>query len=140
MNTNDLFRQTIGFDRLFNLLEGGATRENGYPPYNIEILDENHYVVSLAIAGFKENEIDITLHQGELMVEGKKEKDDQKEQNRKFVHRGIAERNFKQSFQLSDHVKVKGAKFEDGILHVALLKEVPKELQPQKIAINAEHN
>jgi molecular chaperone IbpA len=133
MNTNDLFRHAIGFDRLLNMFEGENIKPNGYPPYNIEILDDNHYVISMAVAGFKQNEIDITLHQGELTVEGQKVT--HVNEKRQFVHRGIAERNFKQKFQLSDYVQVKGAKFEDGILHISLLKEVPEALKPQKIKI-----
>ncbi|WP_116963459.1 Hsp20 family protein [Fastidiosibacter lacustris] len=132
MNTLDsLVRNAIGFDRLFALAEAG--KPISYPPYNIEVLGKQDYLISMAIAGFNESEIDITVHQGKLTVTGSKI-DDNKE--RKFIHRGIAERSFTHTFELADHIEVKGAQFENGILNISLIKEVPEAMQPKKIKIN----
>ena len=133
-NLNPLFRSTVGFDRLFDMLNSEAPQTNGYPPYNIEIVEDNKYVISMAVAGFKDAEIDITSHEGKLTIKGNKKADDKKD--RKFVHRGIAERSFTQTFELADHVEVKSAKLEDGILNIGLVREVPEKLKPKKISIN----
>ena len=133
-NLNPLFRSTVGFDRLFDMLNSETSQTNSYPPYNIEVIEENKYVISMAVAGFKESEIDITSHEGKLTVKGNKKPEEKKD--RKFVHRGIAERSFTQSFELADHVEVKSAKLEDGILNIGLVREVPEKLKPRKISIN----
>ncbi|WP_151193534.1 Hsp20 family protein [Cysteiniphilum sp. JM-1] len=133
MNTLDaLVRNAIGFDRLFALAETG--KPTSYPPYNIEVLGEHDYLISMAIAGFKESEIDIVVHQGKLTVTGNKNEDSKE---RKFIHRGIAERSFTHTFELADHIEVKDAQFENGILNISLLKEIPEAMQPKKIKINS---
>jgi molecular chaperone IbpA len=134
LNLNPLFRSTVGFDRLYDMLNTEAPQTNSYPPYNIEMLEDNKYVISMAIAGFKEEEIDITSHEGKLTVKGNKKSDDKSD--RKFVHRGIAERSFTQTFELADHVEVKSAKLDDGILNIGLIREVPESMKPKKINVN----
>jgi molecular chaperone IbpA len=130
-----LFRSTVGFDRMQRLLESAqrADEVNGYPPYNIEKLEENAYRITMAVAGFAEADIDIEVKDGVLAVSGK-QPDDQAE--RSFLHRGIAGRTFRRSFQLADHVKVQGAALENGLLHIELAREIPEAMKPRKIAIN----
>lgn len=129
-----LYRSTVGFDRLFNLLDDfgkvdGAT--TGYPPYNIQRLDENAYRVTMAVAGFAEDEIDIEVKEQSLKINGRKNENDDVE----YLHQGIASRTFERSFQLADHVEVLGAKLENGLLHVDLKREIPEQMKPRKIAI-----
>jgi molecular chaperone IbpA len=128
-------RTTVGFDRLFDLLEnaGRATNADNYPPFNIERISETEYVVTVAVAGFKPEEIDITAQENLLIVAGKKEVDGN--DNRDFLHVGIANRNFERRFQLADHVLVKGADMADGLLLVQLERQVPDALKPRKIAV-----
>lgn len=130
-----LYRSSVGFDRLFNLLDAG-TRNSGpsYPPYNIELSAENEYRISMAVAGFSTDELDITSEQNVLKIVGKKSEDADAGEKR-FLHRGIAARNFEHRFQLADHVRVVGAKLENGLLHIDLLREIPEAMRPQKIAI-----
>lgn len=135
LNLNPLFRSTVGFDRLFDMLNTESSQTNSYPPYNIEIVGENQYLISMAVAGFKEDEIDITSHEGKLTIKGNKNAEERKD--RKFLHRGIAERSFTQEFELADHVKVKAAKLEDGILNIGLVREIPEAMKPRKININS---
>ena len=132
-----LFRSGIGFDRLTSALENAYRTDNntGYPPYNIELLEEDNYRISLAVAGFKENELDIEVNNGRLTVSGS-QKDNQKE--RKFLHHGIANRSFERSYQLADYVQVKGAQLKDGLLHIDLVREIPEAMKPRKIAIAAD--
>ncbi|RKF22262.1 heat-shock protein [Alginatibacterium sediminis] len=131
-----LFRTSVGFDRLVNMIETASsnTTAAGYPPYNIESIDENHYRITLAIAGFAENDLDITSHSNTLIVKGNKEKP---ETAKSFLYQGIAERGFERRFQLADHVKVQAANLENGLLHVDLEREVPEELKPRKISIGS---
>jgi molecular chaperone IbpA len=128
-----LYRSTVGFDRVFDLLDTlGKTESNGYPPYNIERLDENDYRITLAVAGFSEGDIDIVLHENTLTVTGKRpETDDQ----RNFLYQGIAGRSFERRFQLAEHVIVTGASLVNGLLNVELKREVPEAMRPRKIAI-----
>jgi molecular chaperone IbpA len=136
LNLSPLFKSTIGFDRLFDLANSDFQVNNSYPPYNIEVLDDHEYKISMAVAGFKEDEIDITWQNGQLIVKGiKSQINDQKD--RKFLHRGIAERSFTQTFELADHVKVTEAKIENGILNIALVREIPEEMKPKKIKVLA---
>ena len=135
LNLNPLFRSTVGFDRLFDSLNEATTQSNSYPPYNIEVLEDNKYLISMAVAGFKDEDIDITSHESKLTIKGNKKAEGKK--NRKFVHQGIAERSFTQAFDLADHVEVKAAKLENGILNVALVRVVPESMKPKKIQINA---
>jgi molecular chaperone IbpA len=128
-----LWRSTIGFDRLFNVLdEVQRTAEESFPPYNIERIDENRFQISVALAGFTPDEVALTTEQNVLTLEGKKaDKED-----KIFLHRGISTRNFKRQFTLADHVEVKGARFENGLLLVELQREIPEAMKPRRIAIN----
>jgi len=126
-----LYRATIGFDRLFKALESGVSASDGYPPYNIEKLDQEQYRVTIAVAGFREEDLSIVAQNNTLTVEGKLS--DQGE--RSFLHRGIAGRAFKRAFQLADHIQVQDASLENGLLNIDLKRIVPEELKPRKIAI-----
>jgi molecular chaperone IbpA len=130
-----LFRSTVGFDRMQRLLESAmrADEANGYPPYNIEKMEENAYRITMAVAGFSESDIDIEVKDGVLFVTGKQAEE---QGDRSFLYRGIAGRAFRRSFQLADHVKVQGAALENGLLHVDLMREIPEAMKPRKIAIN----
>ena len=131
------FRSTVGFDRLIGLLESAS--EQGYPPYNIERSDENNYRVTLAVAGFAEKDLSVDVKDRVLTIAGKR--DDEAQPNQKsaasFLHQGIAGRSFERSFQLAEHVEVKAARLENGLLHVELERIVPEEKRPRRIAINA---
>ena len=138
MNTIDLsplYRTSIGFDRLSNLLDNAFRADSvtsGYPPYNIEILDENRYAITVAVAGFDRSEIDISVEQGVLSVRGRKAD----ESERKYLHQGIANRAFERKFSLADYVEVKGADLVNGLLTINLVKEIPEAMKPRKIDIN----
>jgi molecular chaperone IbpA len=131
-------RNTVGFDRLFELLENtGRTAQNeNYPPFNIERTGENDYKVTVAVAGFKPEEIEITAQQNLLIVAGKK--DAENNDNRDFLHMGIASRNFERRFQLADHIHVTNADLADGLLTITLIREVPEALKPRKIEISGQ--
>jgi molecular chaperone IbpA len=128
-----LWRSTIGFDRLFDLAEAAQhAAEETYPPYNIERLADDRYAISLALAGFSPGEIAITAEQNVLTVEGgKQERDD-----RVFLYRGIANRPFKRQFNLADYVQVRGASFDNGLLKIELVREVPETMKPRRIPVN----
>ena len=127
-----LFRSAIGFDRLFDLAQAAQrVGEESYPPYNIERLDENRFQISVALAGFTPNEVELTVEQNVLTLEGRKAEKDE----RTFVHRGISARDFKRQFTLADHVEVKGARFENGLLVIDLQREIPEAKKPRRIAI-----
>lgn len=131
-----LYRSSIGFDRVANLLDSLARSEQAqptYPPYNIELTGEDHYRISMAVAGFNRDELNIEVNQNNLTVSGKKEDDDQ---SRTFLHRGIAARNFERRFQLADHVRVLSARIENGLLHIDLVREVPEAIKPRRIEIS----
>jgi molecular chaperone IbpA len=125
-----LFRSTVGFDRLFDMLDN-STRPD-WPPYNIERSGENQYRISMALAGFGPNEIELIQQGNTLWVSGQKgtEKDHQE-----MLHRGLAFRDFKQSFSLADHVKVTAANLENGLLAIELVREVPEQLKPRRIEV-----
>ena len=131
-------RNTVGFDRLFELLEnsGRTTQNENYPPFNIERTGENEYKVTIAVAGFKTDEIEITAQQNVLVVAGSKDVDSN--DNRDFLHMGIASRNFERRFQLADHIHVTAADLADGLLIIELVREVPEALKPRKIAIGGQ--
>ncbi|MFV0278143.1 MAG: Hsp20 family protein [Parahaliea sp.] len=137
MNTIDftpLYRNSVGFDRMANLLDAAFRSDAagaGYPPYNIESLDDARYAITLAVAGFGEDELDINVEGGVLAVSGRK-KD---EGERKYLHRGIANRAFERKFNLAEHVEVTGASLEHGLLTVALKKEIPEAMKPRRITI-----
>jgi molecular chaperone IbpA len=126
-------RSTIGFDRLFDLLENssiGQGAEN-YPPFDLIRLDDNHYRISLAVAGFERDEIEITAQQNQLIVSGRKGDDDKVD----YIHRGIANRQFERRFGLADFIKVTDADLKDGLLSVDLVREIPEAMRPRKISI-----
>jgi molecular chaperone IbpA len=132
-----LFRSTIGFDRLARLVDT-ATRVDStalsYPPYNIEKTGEDAYRLTMAVAGFAQDDLDVTAKEGMLVVTGKARKD---EENKHYLHRGIARRAFERRFQLADHIRVVGASLDNGLLHVDLAREVPEALKPRKIEITS---
>lgn len=126
------YRSTVGFDRLLNLIDGAS--DQGYPPYNIERSDENNYRVTVAVAGFAEKDLSVDVKDRVLTISAKKEEAADKPA---FLHQGIAGRAFDRSFQLAEHVEVKTARLENGLLHVDLERRVPEEKKPRRIAINA---
>jgi len=131
-----LFRSTIGFDRLFRLLDATSRLDGpslGYPPYNIEKTGEDAYRLTVAVAGFSPSELDVTVHENTLLVTGKAQKEEKNGNG--YLHRGIARRAFERRFSLADHMKVIGAKLDNGMLHVDLVHEVPETAKPRKIAI-----
>ena len=129
-----LWRSTVGFDRLFNLLEDSLEwTEDNYPPYNIERSEEDRYRISLALAGFSPDEVTITAEQNVLTVEGRKAS----KGTHQYLYQGISWRPFRRQFNLAEYVQVKGASFEDGMLKIDLLREVPEPLKPRQIPINA---
>jgi molecular chaperone IbpA len=127
------FRSTVGFDQLFNRLEQAVDAGNGYPPYNIERSDETHYRISIAVAGFGEKDLNVEVKDGVLTVAGKREESDKQS----YLYQGIAGRAFERRFQLAEHVEVRAAKLENGLLHIDLERVVPEEKKPRRIAINA---
>lgn len=132
-----LYRSTIGFDHLTSLLDAVTQREQSqpsYPPYNIELLEKDKYRITMAVAGFVENELDIQSEKQTLTVRGKKAEEGDKQRN--YLHQGIAGRNFERVFQLADHVKVTGASLNNGLLDIELAREIPEAMKPRQIAIN----
>jgi len=128
-----LWRSTIGFDRLFDLAESAQrASEDNYPPYNIERLGEDSYQISLAVAGFSPEEISITAEQNAVTIEGKKPE----MADREFLYRGISNRVFKRQFNLADYVQVRNASFDNGLLLIELVREIPEAMKPRRIAIN----
>jgi molecular chaperone IbpA len=133
-----LYRSTVGFDRLFQLLDNVAGVPGDaatYPPYNIEKTGENEYRITMAVAGFSDSEISVELKEQGLTVKGEKQAETKAGE---FLHRGIATRAFERRFQLADHVEVKGADLKDGMLHVDLVRNVPERLKPRRIAIGTD--
>jgi molecular chaperone IbpA len=129
-----LYRSVVGFDRLADLLDSATADNagNGYPPYNIERTDENAYRVEIAVAGFRSEELSIEVKENLLTVAGRKAANDDQ---RRFLHRGLAERNFERRFQLADYVVVTDANLADGLLSISLKREIPEALKPRQIAI-----
>jgi molecular chaperone IbpA len=129
-----LYRSTVGFDRLFDMLDQATRLEpmNNWPPYNIAKLGDDQYRITMAVAGFSPDEIELTQHENTLLVTGNKSAEPEQTQ---VLHRGIATRAFKQTFNLADHVKVTGANLENGLLTVDLVREVPEALKPRRIEI-----
>lgn len=129
-------RSTVGFDRLFDLLETtGRSGGDNYPPFNIERVSDDAYRITLAVAGFKSADIEITAQQGLLVVQGNKP-DDGREG--RMLHVGIAQRGFERRFELADYVRVAAANLEDGLLVIDLIREVPEAMKPKKIAIGGQ--
>lgn len=130
-----LYRSTVGFDRLFQLLDsvgGGETDAPTFPPYDIEKLGDNSYRIVMAVAGFARADLDVEVKENTLTVKGKKSDEDTSTQ---YLHRGIAKRNFERRFQLADHVQVTGADVVDGLLYVDLVRELPERMKPRTIEI-----
>ena len=132
-----LYRSFVGFDRMASLINSASQSldaATSYPPYNVVRLDENAYKIELAVAGFAEDELELESHENVLTVAGRKDKADNDE-GPEYLHRGIAERGFERKFQLADHVFVEGAELRNGLLIIALKRELPEALKPRKIAI-----
>lgn len=131
-----LFRSTVGFDRVTRLLESALNGEDGsqnsYPPYNIEKLGDDQYRITMAVAGFGLDDLEITAHPNLLIVQGKTKES----QGGTFLHRGIAGRAFERRFQLADHIRVSNAALENGLLHIELVREVPEAMKPRTVQIN----
>ena len=129
-----LYRSVVGFDRLATLLDAAASGEStGYPPYNIETVGDNAYRVEIAVAGFKPEELDLEVKENVLTVQGRKAANDD---TRRFLHRGLAERNFERRFQLADYVVVTDAQLNDGLLTISLKRELPEAMKPRRIEIS----
>lgn len=126
-------RSTVGFDRLFNLLEAGAREDDGYPPFDILKDGEDSYRITLAVAGFRPEDIEVVAQQNQLTVTGKRAEDNGKGD---YLHRGIAARAFERRFQLADFVEAGNASFENGLLSIALKRVVPEAMKPRRIAIS----
>ena len=130
-----LYRSVVGFDRLADLLDAASAEAGqGYPPYNIERTGENDYRIEIAVAGFKPEELNIEVKEAVLTVQGRKAANDQP---RRYLHRGLAERNFERRFQLAEYVAVVDAHLADGLLQVTLKRELPEALKPRRIEIGA---
>ena len=132
-----LYRSTVGFDRMFSMLdqfEGVENSGSNYPPYNIERTGENAYRISVAVAGFTDADLSIDTNENRLAIRGDKQANDG-EKTRDVLYQGIAARTFERSFQLADHVEVKGASLENGLLHVDLVREIPEAMKPRSIPI-----
>ena len=130
-----LYRSSVGFDHLFNLLENasrGDQKNTGYPPYNIEALGKDQYQITLAVAGFAEEDLEIQSEQNRLKIKGQHSSE---KVERTFLHQGIANRNFERTFELAEHVKVTGASLKNGLLVIDLVKEIPEAMKPRKIEI-----
>jgi len=131
-----LFRATVGFDRMMNLLDSAARVDDGalsYPPYNIEKTGEDAYRITMAVAGFGEDDLDITVKENSLVISGRKEKAENG--SKTFLHHGIAQRAFERRFDLADYIKVTGAGLENGLLNVELVREIPEAKKPRSIKI-----
>jgi molecular chaperone IbpA len=138
MRTFDLtpfYRSTVGFDRLFNLLDQAHGDAPGYPPYNIERTGENEYRISVAVSGFAQNELSIVAKENTLTIKGEKVANENSKDKSEVLYRGIAARTFERAFQLADFVQVKNASLENGLLHVDLVREIPEAKKPRSIPI-----
>ena len=140
MNTIDLtplYRSSIGFDRMGSLLDNALRSQKagvGFPPYDIETTGEDRYAITLAVAGFEEDELDIQVENGVLSVRGKKADEGE---DKSYLYRGIANRSFERKFNLADHIEVRNASLKNGLLAICLVKEVPEAMKPRSIAIQA---
>jgi molecular chaperone IbpA len=133
-----LLRATVGFDRIFNLLDTANRLDEGapsYPPYNIEKTGEDTYRIGMAVAGFSEADIEVTAKENSLVVTGKKGQESRDSTAERYLHRGIASRNFERRFDLAEHIRVTGARLENGLLHIELVRELPEAMKPRSITI-----
>jgi molecular chaperone IbpA len=138
LDFSPLFRSTVGFDRLSQMLESSLVADQGssYPPYNIVRVDDDNYRITMAVAGFAESDIDITAKENQLIVQGRAlEREENKDVA--YLHRGIAERAFERRFQLADHIRVTNAGLNNGLLTVELVREIPEAMKPRKIDIKS---
>jgi len=124
-------RSSVGFDRLFDMLENSSFSGENYPPFDLIKLDDNRFRIEVAVAGFRRDEIDITSQQNQLVISGRRSDDE----GSNYVHRGIANRSFERRFALADHIQVRGAHLKDGMLSIDLVREVPEAMKPRKIEI-----
>ncbi|WP_290485133.1 Hsp20 family protein [Hyphomonas sp. UBA3195] len=133
-----LYRTVVGFDRLASMIDQASRLDGsqGYPPYNIERVDDNAFAIEIAVAGFTENDLEIETKEGLLTVAGKRGENEDGE-GRNYLHRGIAQRSFIRRYQLADHVIVTGANLQHGVLRIDLVRELPEEKKPRKIEIGA---
>jgi molecular chaperone IbpA len=132
-----LYANTVGFDRFGSLLDAALSSDRqsaGYPPYDIELVGENKYAITLAVAGFAESEVDVQVEKGVLTISGKKE---ESQKDSRYLHRGIATRSFERKFNLADHVEVVNAQMDNGLLKVSLVKEIPEAMKPRKIPVGS---
>ena len=137
IDLSPLYRSSIGFDRMGSLLDSALRSQKttvGFPPYDIEATGEDRYAITIAVAGFEENELEIQVEKGELRVRGKKADDST---DREYLYRGIANRSFERKFNLADHIEVSGADLKNGLLTISLVKEVPEAMKPKSIAIGS---
>ena len=138
LDLTPVFRTAVGFDRMANLVDsmiaGGIDNQSNWPPYNIEKYGENAYRISMAVAGFGEDDLNITIHDQMLIVQGTQSAD--ASDSVEYLHRGIAGRNFERRFQLADFIEVQDASLKDGLLHIALERVIPDAMKPRNIAIN----
>jgi len=140
IDLSPLYRNTIGFDRLAAILDGAyQTDQNGssYPPYDIEALEENRYSLTLAVAGFENDELDVQVERGVLTVKGGKKVD---KSDRNYLYRGIAARAFERKFNLAEHMEISGASLNNGLLSIELKQEIPEEMKPKRIEIQTSNN
>lgn len=137
IDLSPLYRSFIGFDHLASMIDNASRNEKqtSYPPYNIELLAEDKYRITMAVAGFAEDQIEIEAQENTLLVTGNKQ--EAKDEERKFLHKGISERNFERKFQLGDHVKVLSADLQNGLLHIDLERLIPEAKKPRKIQIGS---
>ena len=133
-----LFRTSVGFDRLASMMNSAHRGEtgNGFPPYNIQKAGEDKYRITMAVAGFSESDLDITTENNRLTISGTRKDEDESEENA-YLYRGIATRSFERRFNLADHVKVTGARLDNGLLHIELEREIPEAMKPRQIEIQA---
>lgn len=133
-----LFRTSVGFDRLARMLntESRMDQGGGFPPYNIKASGEDHYEITMAVAGFSENDLEITTENNRLIVSGNIT-DESEDEEENYLYRGIATRSFERRFNLADHVKVSGARLDNGLLHIDLEREIPEEMKPRSIDIQS---
>jgi molecular chaperone IbpA len=139
IDLSPLYRSFIGFDHLATMIDTASRNEkqSTYPPYNIELLAEDKYRITMAVAGFAKDEVSIEVQENTLQVIGTKSVKDDKDEERKYLHKGISERSFERKFQLGDHVKVLAADLENGLLHVDLERVVPESKKPRRIEIGS---
>lgn len=132
-----LYKSTVGFDRLASLMDqlGGFDEPSGFPPYNIERLDDNDYRITMAVAGFGDDDLNVEVKENTLTITGTKQSEN-RDEGANYLHQGIAARSFERRFQLADHVTVSGAELKNGLLHVDLVREIPEAMKPRTIAIS----